>query len=67
MDGTIMHSCYGLPEDFNCDQCPYAWDDNYNPCLSVGPCGQQNCWYGCVVCQYNHMEEPDCPYYEEDA
>jgi hypothetical protein len=23
------------------------------------PCGQQNCWNGCVVCQYNGANERD--------
>lgn len=35
----------------NCAECDY----NTN-CSDLGnnrPCGQQNCWYGCTVCQYN--------------
>ena len=37
----------------NCSECP----------VNIGientdlPCGQQNCWYSCTVCTYNHMDD----------
>ena len=60
MDGTIMHKCYGLPEYFDCDICPNNCDIESQD--SVGPCGQQNCWYSCTVCRYNGLADGDeCP------
>ena len=52
-DRNIMRRCFGLPENFTCDDCEYA--ENIQG--DYGPCGQQNCWYSCTVCQYNHLQD----------
>ena len=50
---------------YNCEDCsqekyiPACEDCDYNIGITNssgridGPCGQQHCWYGCVVCKYN--------------
>ena len=52
-DRNIMRTCFDLPENFTCDDCEYA--ENIQG--DYGPCGQQNCWYSCTVCQYNHLQD----------
>lgn len=56
MDGEIMRKCFGLPDDFDCDKCDHNIGAQVGWGSVVGPCGQQNCWYSCTVCHYNHME-----------
>ena len=53
-DRNIMRTCFDLPENFTCDDCEYA---EANIQGYYGPCGQQNCWYSCTVCQYNHLRD----------
>lgn len=57
MDGKIMTECFGLPANFDCEECPnnLGLRDGFGG--GVGPCGQQNCWYSCTVCMYNHMDD----------
>lgn len=59
----IMRQCFGLPDDFDCDVCPYNIGITNSSGYIAGPCGQQNCWYSCTVCRYNNMD--DC-HEEED-
>ena len=37
-----------------CSDCEYNIGIENSAGRIDGPCGQQNCWYGCVVCEYNH-------------
>lgn len=57
MDGKIMTECFGLPQDFDCEEFPNNLGIRYGFGGVVGPCGQQNCWYSCAVCTYNHMDD----------
>ena len=59
MDGEIMYKCFGLPEDFDCETCPYNIGQSIEHGGVVGPCGQQNCWYSCAVCHYNNLYDCD--------
>ena len=38
-----------------CDVCEYneGIEPENSSSRLAGPCGQQNCWYGCVVCKEN--------------
>ena len=57
MDNVIMRRCFELPDNFDCSVCDYANEDFHRGGdLVAGPCGQQNCWYSCTVCEYNHMD-----------
>lgn len=57
MDNVIMRKCFGLPDNFDCSVCDYANEDfQSSGDLVAGPCGQQNCWYSCTVCEYNRMD-----------
>lgn len=60
MDGIIRHECFGLPSSFDCDECRHNIGAQVGWGGVVGPCGQQNCWYSCTVCVYNHLDN-DCP------
>ena len=59
MDGYYMKECFGLPEDFECEVCPHNVGAQTGYAGVVGPCGQQNCWYSCTVCEYNGMNDCD--------
>ena len=43
-----------------CDDCDYNIGITNSNSKIAGPCGQQNCWYGCTVCKYNNYR-----FYEE--
>ena len=45
----------------NCNVCPQNRGFKEGSGRIAGPCGQQNCWYGCTVCLYNGMANKDCP------
>ena len=65
MDRKIMRDCFNLPKDFDCDSC----DENRGiEGDSVGPCGQQNCWYSCTVCRYNNSnQDVDCMWHDDNT
>lgn len=37
----------------SCEDCGYNIGIEDSASRIAGPCGQQNCWYGCTVCEYN--------------
>ena len=37
----------------DCETCRFNANIHHSSGRIVGPCGQQNCWYGSVVCRYN--------------
>lgn len=39
----------------SCEECEYnqGFDPSTTAGHIAGPCGQQNCWYSCTVCEYN--------------
>jgi len=37
-----------------CSDCQYNIGIENSASHIDGPCGQQHCWYGCVVCENNH-------------
>ena len=52
----LCNECAGESAIINCKDCPHniGMDPNKSSGHIAGPCGQQNCWYGCVVCRYNN-------------
>lgn len=47
------HNCEDIRQD--CDSCRYNNKIRPGGDIIAGPCGQQNCWFGKVVCQYNNF------------
>ena len=53
-DYELCESCKHEDSIPDCDECRFnkgyeTSDSSY----TAGSCGQQNCWYGCVVCKNN--------------
>ena len=44
--------CRG-PEIPSCEECEFNQGIENSSGRIDGPCGQQHCWHGCVVCRYN--------------
>ena len=43
-----------IAPEVDCDSCEYNIGIMHSAGRIAGPCGQQNCWYSCTVCEYNH-------------
>ena len=52
MDEDFCMTCTG-PKIPDCAECVYNQGIIERAGRVEGPCGQQNCWYGCTVCAYN--------------
>lgn len=51
----LCNECVGEKGIINCSDCPHNQGFEQSETNRIaGPCGQQNCWYGCVVCRYNN-------------
>lgn len=55
-------NCLENQKPENCTECPYNNEFVEGSARIAGPCGQQNCWYSCEVCEYNGLQGKECPY-----
>ena len=56
MDYNCQNCKHETPD---CESCAYNIGIENSASRIAGPCGQQNCWYGCVVCEYNNGSNYD--------
>ena len=38
----------------SCEECEHNIGIENSASHIAGPCGQQNCWYSCAVCEHNN-------------